>query len=213
MSQRVNYLGRTVGRILVLREGFTDTKRARQYYCVCECGSPMLVSSIRLGSKGVRSCGCANVARKQSKIPTYGSWRKMIDRCFNPANKDFPRYGGRGITVCANLKNGVAALIESIGVRPSGLTIDRIDNSGSYTCGNCVECREKNWPLNVQWATRAHQSRNQERNIRVEIGGETHCLGEWAAVTGIHYQTLSSRYFHGDRGELLIRTPRSMSRK
>jgi hypothetical protein len=43
-------------------------------------------------------------------------------------------------------------LIEAIGPRPDGKTLDRIDNDGHYEPGN------------VRWSTRSEQQRNQHRN-------------------------------------------------
>jgi hypothetical protein len=62
----------------------------------------------------------------------------MIDRCENPRNSAWHRYGGRGISVCADwhsiqiftdwaLANGYRRDLE----------IDRIDNDGTYEPNNC----------------------------------------------------------------------------
>ena len=31
---------------------------------------------------------------------TYSTWRGLFTRCFNPIDRNFSKYGGRGITVC-----------------------------------------------------------------------------------------------------------------
>ena len=69
----------------------------------------------------------------------YNIWRGMKTRCHNPNDKDYPHYGGKGITVCSEwaddfacfqrwaLKNGYER----------HLTIDRIDNDSGYLPSNC----------------------------------------------------------------------------
>jgi hypothetical protein len=39
------------------------------------------------------------------KTKSYGAWQNMIGRCYNVADWRYPRYGGRGITVCGGWHN------------------------------------------------------------------------------------------------------------
>jgi hypothetical protein len=84
--------------------------------------------------------------------PTFNSWRDMVRRCTNPARKDYPRYGGRGIRVCdrwLDYRNFLA----DMGERPPGRTLERVDNEGHYEPGNCC------------WATREEQARNTRKAL------------------------------------------------
>jgi hypothetical protein len=88
------------------------------------------------------------------KSPTYSSWVNMKSRCLNPNHRAFPRYGGRGITICARWlgKNGFANFLADMGRRPPGKTLDRWpNNDGNYEPGNC------------RWATASQQIRNTGR--------------------------------------------------
>ena len=66
----------------------------------------------------------------------YGLWTAILRRCRNPNAIDYPRYGGRGITVCERWENSFQAFYEDMGDPPPGYQIDRIDNDGQY-------CQEK----------------------------------------------------------------------
>lgn len=83
-----------------------------------------------------------------SSHPSYQSWHSMLRRCFDPSHKDFPYYGGRGIT-CADAWKDVALFIQDMGEKPIGTSLDRIDNTKGYYKENC------------RWATPTIQARNQ----------------------------------------------------
>lgn len=65
---------------------------------------------------------------------------KIRNRCQNPYNVSFPKYGGRGIGVCQEWLEDRDAFISwamSNGYRP-GLHLHRIDNNKGYSPDNCI---------------------------------------------------------------------------
>ncbi len=68
--------------------------------------------------------------------PEYRAWYHMLERCQNPNCKIYHHYGSRGITVCKHWLK-FENFLEDMGLRPQGLTLDRIDNDGNYEKSNC----------------------------------------------------------------------------
>jgi hypothetical protein len=104
----------------------------------------------------------------------------MIQRCLNPNNPKFARYGGRGITVCERWRL-FREFLNDMGERPAGTTIDRIDVHGNYEPSNC------------RWANATQQARNTTRNRFVEVAGEIVCVSELSEKTEINARTIRSR--------------------
>src|SRR6185312_16527306 len=99
---------------------------------------------------------------KHAPTPEYTSWLAMRSRCFNRNNRKWPRYGGRGIVPCAAWAE-FPTFLSDMGPRPSGTSIDRINNDGGYWCGKCEECVAFGRQSNCRWATDAEQVMNRGR--------------------------------------------------
>lgn len=148
---------------------------------LCECGNTAKVRKTRVTNGYTKSCGClmskgpaaANTKHGGRSTPEYRSWRAMRSRCHNPTDKDFPRYGGAGIGVCASWRESFAAFRDHIGPRPSGTTLDRIDGRLGYIPGN------------VRWATATEQNRNKANFVMVATPEGEKPLVDYAAELGI----------------------------
>lgn len=71
--------------------------------------------------------------------PTWNAWWAMNLRCRYPSQQSYPRYGGRGITICDRWlgKEGFQNFLADMGEKPDDTSLGRIDNDGDYTPGNC----------------------------------------------------------------------------
>ncbi len=134
---------------------------------------------------------------KYLKTGEYRLWKGMIHRCHNTNAPNYPQYGGRGICVCERWRNSLEAFLADMGERPSmEHSLDRYpDQNGNYEPGN------------VRWATHQQQQRNIRSNVNLTLNGETLCLSEWAARTGINDSTIADRLRKGWTTEQALTTP------
>ncbi|MCJ2030731.1 hypothetical protein MKK50_15250 [Methylobacterium sp. J-043] len=114
------------------------------------------------------------------RTTTHNSWRAMIQRCDYKSHDSFKNYGKRFISYDPAWKL-FENFFEDMGVRPEGMTLDRIDSNADYCKANC------------RWSNNTTQQRNRRNNMRVTYNGEKRCLSEWAEITGFPYTTLYSR--------------------
>jgi len=135
-------------------------------------------------------------ARAGNTDPVYKLWVSIKDRCLNPNNKAYHRYGGRGVTIASEWVNDFAAFRSAVGDRPKGATLDRTDNSKGYE------------PNNVRWTTRKAQANNRETNVVLTRDGVTMTLKQWSVHLGWKYGLLASRWKQGLRGDELFAAPK-----
>lgn len=117
-----------------------------------------------------------------NRTPEFRAWEAMLRRCSNRGDKRWPRYGGRGITVCDRWRTSYTAFLSDMGRRPTSQhTLDRADNNGPYSPENC------------RWATYSEQANNTSRTRHFTFDGKTKTLSEWAEEIGVASTTLDHR--------------------
>jgi hypothetical protein len=199
MAQLIDLTGRQFGRLLVIhRVGYFPG--GSMYACKCDCGALIKTRGPSLIKGWTASCGCyrrecgtrrtakggAMDNRKHGlhQDPLYKTWRSMLTRCDNPTAPDYPRYGGRGITIDARWRE-FTRFYADVHPRPAGMTLDRVDNDGPYS------------PDNWRWATRKEQQRNRRANHVVTFAGQSLTIAAWAEQLGMSWSAFDSRIRHG----------------
>lgn len=197
MPQSKELVGARFGRLLVMAEAHPRVNsghKIRMLQVKCDCGNVRVVQAGNLRNGHTKSCGCLSLQSTAERSTVHGmakksgawkSWVTIRDRCENANDPAYKNYGARGITVCERWRD-FRNFFADMGERPSGASIDRIDNEGSYEPNNC------------RWASRTEQARNKRNNINVTIDGVTRCLADVAAERGIKYRTAHARIV--DRG-------------
>jgi hypothetical protein len=105
------------------------------------CGNEKFIRAKHLQDGRAESCGNCNY--KDTHPEAYTSWRHVRQRCLNPNNPDYKRYGGRGILICKDWLESFTYFLRDMGDPPCDsitgkrYTIDRKDNDGNYTKDNC----------------------------------------------------------------------------
>ncbi len=202
----------TFGRLTTIGPQFkmpVNSKGHRRDFqvCLCACGAVCIKLRSHLVTSGTQSCGCLRkelghknhtVHGESGVTPEYRSWGLMKDRCYNPNNKQFIDYGGRGIKTCDRWSgpSGFQNFLEDIGRRPSSdHSLDRIDVNGDYCPENC------------RWATRKQQNRNKRNTNFLSWGGKTQSISQWAEDIGVSYSCLKTRFRNGWSVEKMLTTP------
>lgn len=200
--------GKRFGRLTVIHLDNTKKKRQSYWFCKCDCGAIKSIRRDCLLSGNTKSCGCLKRDQDTINLTThhshmlsrsrlYNIWLSMKQRCENPKNSSYERYGGRGIKVCKKWSRSSKAFFDWALANgySDHLTIDRIDNNGNYEPSNC------------RWVIDKTQCRNRRSNITVEYNNKKITLIELSEITGINHKVLYARYKRGDRGKRLTRPP------
>jgi hypothetical protein len=165
------------------------------WLCRCDCGTEKEIEGTKLRTGHTQSCGCYHQERLKAANFIHGhsaggvysyefrTWTRIKDRCLNPNGASNKNYMARGIKLHEPWRTDFNAFLAAVGAAPGeGYTLDRYpNNDGNYEPGN------------VRWATRVQQGRNTRGNRMITDGNETHCLSEWAEITGIKASVIAGR--------------------
>lgn len=141
-----------------------NSKKKRRFGLFkCFCGNEFVAIIANIKNGNTRSCGCLvnqnKATHRLSNHRLYYTWNKMIQRCYNPKNKNYIEYGARGITVCDrwhSIENFIEDLFPTF---KEGLSLDRINVDGDYEPSNC------------RWVTKSIQARNTRLLMSTNTSG------------------------------------------
>jgi hypothetical protein len=164
MPRFIDRTGQKFERLTVIERAGTSKSKKVLWRCMCDCGTETVVDTCSLVTKNTTSCGCL-LKEKITKHGgwnkgSYNTWRAMIRRCTIPTDKDYPRYGGRGVSVCQQWLD-YTVFAKDMGEPQGDETLDRINTYGNYTPENC------------RWAG----VKTQNRNTRIRPDSTTGVTG------------------------------------
>jgi len=120
---------------------------------------------------------------KRMYFRLYSIWRGMKIRCYSKKNKDYEKYGGRGILMSLGWYESYDEFYEwsvNNGYKEN-LSIDRKENSKGYTPNNC------------RWVDKWTQTNNRDITLTMTYQGMTRNLYWWSDQIGVSYDTLVKR--------------------
>jgi len=96
--------------------------KAPSYHCKCKCGTERVVNGRSLRSGDSKSCGCGRLmdGKRASAHPLYYTWLCI-----------------KGGDMCMEWRDSFPTFAEDMGDKPSGYSIERIDESKGYYPDNC----------------------------------------------------------------------------
>lgn len=207
MSRLIDMTGQRIGRLTVIKRADDivqpSGRRIAAWECACDCGNTVVVSGDCLRrTPPTRSCGCYNHDRQVELHTThngtstrlYGIWCAMKSRCYNPHNRSYKNYGGRGITMCELWRDSYEefeAWAKQAGYEKD-LSIDRIDNNGIYCPENC------------RWVDSVAQANNRRSNVLLTYNGKTQNVTAWARELGKDPKRLFAKIYAGKSVEEIL---------
>ena len=194
--------GLRAGKLVVVERDRTTQKNF--WIVKCDCGKVKSYFRGHLTAGRVDNCGCSTTEKRSQSRKTHGEtntrlfkiWNGMVNRCTNKNNQSYKNYGGRGIQICQewldkyeNFRDWALAHEYS-----EKLSIDRIDNNGSYSPENC------------RWVTQKEQANNTRCNHIISFNGESHTVAEWSKIINFPRWTIINRIKYGWSIEKILTT-------
>lgn len=189
--------GMVFGKLTVIQKSPERKYTHAAWDCLCECGNQtkVVTGSLRSGRiAGCRFCK-SNTKHGMSRTREHSTWRSMKNRCSNPNNPDYFRYGARGIKVCDRWAESFEAFFEDMGPRPPKTTLDRKDVNGVYEKSNC------------RWSDDFEQCNNKRNNTYLTFNGQTLTQKQWCNKFNLKVSTIHNRLLSGMSVEEALTKP------
>jgi len=180
------------GKLVAFHLGERSAEGRYSWRLRCDCGQIVERTSANLTvsqKKNMAShCGCSPILKthglSKDHKKLYDVWGSMKARCYRLTSKDYPNYGGRGISICDEWKNSFPnffAWAIGSGYVAGVSTIERVDVNGNYEPSNCT------------WIVNERQALNTRKVRMLTLNGETMALSDWAVKLGIRPNTIKTR--------------------
>jgi hypothetical protein len=196
--------GSAIGVLRVIERLPSNDRRHVIYKVMCNnCNRSknMIADNIRRSAKSCQNgCWCKSSSYKNGATlhPCNKVWEGMMRRCYSDKHEAYHRYGGRGISVCETWRSDpfkFFAWLEKHGWH-EGLQVDRIDNDGDYSPGNC------------RLVTSIVNNNNKSTNVRVSVNGIEMTVSEISRAYGILPSTIKYRIDRGYNPIVRLRAER-----
>jgi hypothetical protein len=187
-----DHIGRQYNRVTIVGDA-PRIKKEKEWLYSCVCGNTGQATPSNLIKGNVKSCGCLRKetcvenVKKASSSPLCGKWKKhgmfgtrpyriwvgMKTRCNNEKVREFPDYGGRGISYCSKWESFEGFWEDMKEGYSDILTIDRTDTNGNYEKINCE------W---VDMSVQSHHRRKRKGSSTKMIGVKERGQGRFEAT-------------------------------
>ena len=127
-------------------------------------------------------------------------WYNMIKRCTDKSNKNYFRYGGRGISVCEDWKNFKMFKTWAINNGyEKGLSLERKNVNENYCPENCC------------WITMQEQANNRRTNRIETYNGVTDTVANLCRIFNKNYGLVNGRLQKGKSIQEAMDNPKGYS--
>lgn len=187
-NHRLDIAGVKFGMLSAVRPHHKDEAGRWLWEFDCECGNSVVRAaySVKRKTSPTTSCGCVHHLKTHGLSSECRNlnwvWSAMRQRCMNPANKDYPNYGGRGIVICDEWGDFAEFHKWAVGTGyRKGVTIERVDVNGNYEPSNCT------------WIANERQALNTRKIRLFEYQGSQLTIRQLADIAGVSPRTMKSR--------------------
>lgn len=129
---------------------YSHTVRGHAHWLfLCDCGERTTANGAAVRAGRTSSCGCMHReicaarlmvhGRRAAKNhdATYRAWQEINTYCYNPCSPRFGEFGARGVGVDQSWRDDFRTFLATMGERPAGTKLVRIDQRGHFAPDNC----------------------------------------------------------------------------